>query len=301
MGGEWERQKREIDSYNTFYAAIKGEVADGGLSDLGFRLVGRFLRVPGSHADVEASPDFVLFDGETLLLIEVKSGENISTRDIEQMESAAAIGVEPAQKYLRETEISAKGHDPAGLSNIQPFIVYYEDFIEECYKSAGCRDSLQDLSTYAAVLSQDKGSRLRLVEGEVDSDGLSSRLEAGIKLLRLPDKNVYLTEGVEEECLAVSICLDLVQNNLGKGRVTITETDVADRYKNRDIPLQKVSQVLEFLDEFGACRRTEDRAYEFTTGHMRNITSIEQALLDKRVDEWLDDGGTQEQSRLTDF
>lgn len=301
MGGEWKRQKREIDSYNTFYAAIKGEVADEGLRDLGFRLVGRFLRVPGSYEDVEATPDFVLFDGETLLLIEVKSGENISARDIKQMKDSAAISVESAQNYLRETEISAKGHDPEGLSYVQPCIVYYEDFIEECYQSAGCRDSLRKLSTKAAVLSQDKGARLQLVDGDVDSGGLSSRLETGIKLPRLPDKNVYLTEGVEKECLAVSICLDLVQNNLGKGRVTITETDVTERYKNRDIPLQKVSQVLEFLDEFGACRRTEERAYEFTTGHIRNITSVEHTLRDRRVDEWLENGDRQEQSRLTDF
>lgn len=301
MGGEWERQKREIDSYNTFFAAIKGEVADEGLRDIGFRLVGRFLRVPGSYADVDATPDFVLYDGETLLLIEVKSGENISERDIEQMQDAASIDVESAQKYLRETEMAAKGYDPDGLRTVQPCIVYYEDFIEECYQSSGCQESLSELSEYAAVLSQDKGLKLQLVEGDVGPGGLSSRLEAGIELPRLPDKNIYLTEGVEKECLAVSICLDLVQNNLGKGRITITETDVTERYQNRDIPLQRVSEVLEFLDEFGACRKTEDREYEFTTGHMRNITTVEQALRDRRVDDWLEEGDGQDQTRLTDF
>lgn len=298
--GEWERQKREIDSYNTFYSAIKGEVAEEGLRDIGYKVVGRFLRVPGSHGDITCEPDFVLFDGETLLLVEVKSGENISDRDIEQMKDAAAISIESAQKYLAETPIRSEGYEPSGLRTIQPCIVYYEDFIEMCLDSSGCRSSLSELSNYAAVLSHDKGTRLQLVEGEIVPGGLNSRLEEGIEIPQLPDKNIYLTEGIEKECLAVSICLDLVLNNLGKGRVEITETDVTERYKNRDIPMKRVSGVLDFLNEFGACRKTDEGGYEFTTGHMRNITSVEEALRDTRVDAWLD-GGDEEQARLTDF
>lgn len=301
MGGEWDRQKREIDSYNTFFAAIKGDVADEGLHDLGFRIVGRFLRIPGSHGAVTAEPDFALFDGETLLLVEVKSGENIGERHIEQMKDAAAIGIEPAQEYLRETSIRSEGYDPAGLQNVQPCIVYYEDFIEDCLTSTGCSDALAEVADYAAVLSQDKGSALQHVEGEIESGTLSSRLEAGIELPQFPDKNVYLTEGVEKECLAVSICLDLVQNSVGKGRITITATDVTERYRNRDIPLQRVTDVLEFLDEFGACRKTEDDEYQFTTGHMRNITSVEPELRNQRVNDLLDDGAGDEQYRLSDF
>ena len=85
MNEDWSRQKRELDSYNTFFSAIKGEVTGQGFHDLGYRLVGRFLHVPDSRNDVEPSPDFLLYNGESLLLVEIKSGENIANRDIEQM------------------------------------------------------------------------------------------------------------------------------------------------------------------------------------------------------------------------
>lgn len=85
MVREWARQKRKLDSYNTFFAAVKGEVTGEGLYDLGYQLVSCFQNISDSRNNVTASPDFVLFNSETLLLVEIKSGENITDRDIQQM------------------------------------------------------------------------------------------------------------------------------------------------------------------------------------------------------------------------
>ena len=300
MVREWARQKRELDSYNTFFAAIKGEVTGEGLYDLGYRLVGCFQNISDSRNNVTASPDFVLFNGETLLLVEIKSGENITDRDIQQMVDCGGVSIEAAQNHLADTEIRSEGYDPNGLRHIQPCIVYYENFIEECKTYAECLDMLDELKEIAAVLTQDKGSSLERDGGTVVDDDLENALIEGIQLPKLPDKNIHLTEGAEKECLAFSICYDCVQNNMGKGRVTISTADVMEYYSNREILPQKISSVLHFLDEFGACREIEDGEYEFTTGHMRNIMRIEEQIDEKRVDEWLGEE-TQMQKSLSDY
>lgn len=300
MNEEWERQKRELDSYNTFFSAFKGEVTGQGLHDYGYRLVGRFLTIPDFRNDVEASPDFVLFNGETLLLTEVKSGENISRRDISQMEACAELSIEAAQDYLSDTEIRSPGYEPTGLQYIQPCIIYYEDFIEECKTYDACEEALTELMEYSAVLTQDKGSALRLEGGVVVDDDLKAILSDGIPLPQIPDKNVYLTEGIEKECLAVSICYDCVQNNMGKGRLTVSAADIMEYYANREIPMQRISDVLRFLDEVGACRETDDGEYEFTTGHLSNIMGVEENFEENLVDDWLE-GEVDTQKSLTDF
>lgn len=301
MNEDWSRQKRELDSYNTFFSAIKGEVTGQGLHDLGYRLVGRFLHLPDSRTGVEPSPDFLLYDGETLLLVEVKSGENISNRDIQQIEDSNALSIEAAQDYLNDTEIRSRGLNPDELRYIQPCIIYYEDFIEtECKPYDGCIESLNKLAEEAAVLTQDMGSELRLESGDVADASLKAALNDGINLPQIPDKNVYLTEGVEKECLAFSICHDCVQNNMGKGRIRITAADIAEFYANREIPLQRISSVLSFLDEVGACRRQNEGEYEFTTAHMSNIMGVEEQLRERNIDEWLGEE-TPSQRSLQDF
>lgn len=300
MSGEWPRQKRELDSYNTFFAAIKGEIAGHGLRDLGYRVVGRFLTIPDRRNGIEASPDFVLFNGATLLLVEVKSGENISRRHVEQMKACSELSLEATREYLRETEIRSKGYEPAGLKTVQPCIVYYEDFIERCKSNPGCKEALLELKEYTAILTQDKGSTLQLESGMVNDRELKGALSDGIALPQLPDKNVYLTEGIEKECLAFSISFDYVLNNLGKGRLVVSLADIAEAYANREIPLQRIREVLRFLEELGACRETETGDYEFTTAHSRNIMKVEAELMKQLVDEALDED-PDAQASLADF
>lgn len=145
-----------------------------------------------------------------------------------------------------------------------------------------------------------EGSELRLERGDIKDGSLEATLHDGIGLPQIPDKNVYLTEGLEKECLAFSICHDCIQNNMGKGRIRITAGDVTEFYANREIPLQRVSRVLSFLDEVGACRRREEDVYEFTTAHMSNIMEVEEKLREKNVDDWLGEE-TPDQRSLNDF
>jgi len=81
---DWERQKKEIEAYNLFLSAFKGVTDENGFLQNGFELPGLFPTIEGR--DVEAQPDFVLYDGEILLLVEVKQGDNFEERHISQIE-----------------------------------------------------------------------------------------------------------------------------------------------------------------------------------------------------------------------
>lgn len=289
MNEQWERQKREIDSYNTFFAAIKGEITGEGLRDLDYRLVGTFLRIPDNRRDIKAEPDFVLFDGTTLLLVEVKSGSNINDGDIEQMERCAGISVEAAQDFLKDTSFRHSGHDPNELRTIQPCIVYLKETIEDCRDHPSCVESLEELEEQAAVLTQEKGDQLRLEGGVIAADDFKSAISNGIALPEAPAKNVYLNEQVEAEALAFSVCHDCVVNNMAHGRLTLTPSGIRERYRNRELPMRRVDAVLRFLDEVGACREIDDKEYEFTDAHMTAVLSIEEKLKEKPVCEWVEE------------
>ncbi len=300
MNEQWERQKLEIDSYNTFYAAIKGEITGEGILDIGYRLVGRFLTVPDSRNDVEAEPDFVLYDGSTLLLVEVKSGNNISNRTIEQMERCADLSIEAAQDFLKDTSLTDPDLDPNDLRKVQPCIVFYNEVIAECREHQSCVDALDELGEHAAVLTQEKGDTLQLDSGRVVDKELEGTLSSGLQLPEAPDKNIYLTEGVELECLAFSVCHDCVVNNMAHGRLSLSPSGVRDRYQNRALPMDRVRTVLRFLDEVGACREADDGEYEFTQAHLGTIVSVQEYLAEKPVEEWIDDD-SDSQSGLDEF
>ena len=300
MNEQWERQKRELDSYNTFFAAIKGEITGEGFRDLGYRFVGRFLSIPDRRNNIEVEPDFVLFDGTTLLTVEVKSGTNIDTRTIEQLQDCTELSIEAAQSYLTDVEWNNPEFDPKELERIQPCIVYYDEFIDDCKTHPSCADALNELKDYAMVLTQQKGGLLKFEGGLVVENVLKDALTEGFELPEAPDKNVYLTEGIEPECLAFSICQDCVVNNMGQGRLTLSASGVRERYQNREIPMNRVQTVLRFLEEMGACRETDSGEYEFTQAHLSTIFSVQEKLATKPVSEWLD-GESNGQAELDDF
>lgn len=300
MNEQWERQKRELDSYNTFFAAIKGEITGEGFRDLGYRYVGRFLSIPDHRNGLEVEPDFVLFDGRTLLLVEIKSGTNIDDRTVGQLQDCADLSIEAAQEYLKDAEWSVPDLDPNELDQIQPCVIYYEEFVEDCKNHQSCKEALNELKEHAAVLTQQKGKTLQFEGGRVVDEGFGDALSEGFQLPEAPDKNVYLTEGIEPECLAFSVCHDCVVNNIGQGRLTLSASGVRNRYQNREIPMNRVKTVLRFLDEVGACRETDDGEYEFRRAHIGTIYSIQEKLSERTVSEFLDDD-TEDQAELDEF
>ena len=202
MTEQWEKQQREVDSYNVFFSAFKGRTEGDSLYNYDYRLAGMFVEIPDPRNDVDVEPDFALFNGSTLLLAEIKSGTNINQRDIRQMEAAEELSIEAAIEWLRDAEPEAAGYDPNGLTNIESAIVYYRDFIEECRDLSNCSEALEEVSEHCTVLSQKKGGDLRAEEENIDDSELRDLLLDGISVPKLVDKMVYLTENVNREILA---------------------------------------------------------------------------------------------------
>lgn len=302
MTEQWEKQKRELDSYNVFFNAFKGGIEDQSLYDLGYRLVGMFVNISDQRNDVEVEPDFVLFDGATLLLVEVKSGKNINSRDIRQMEESNKLSIEAAIEWLRDADIQGKGYDPNGINNIECSIVYYREFIEQCRDSSGCVKALEKISDHCSVLSQQKGGKLQVEKNQLDDPELNSVLSDGIAIPTLVDKVVYLTENVNREILSYSIVYDAVLNSLGKdSEIAIGADDIIEKFRHRKIPRGKLNDALAFLRQINACVKASNE-YVFRTSNMSNIMSVSDHLSKTTVQEFLAGEEAEEgQQTLTGF
>jgi hypothetical protein len=102
-----ERQRREVNSYNLFYSAVTGR-ANPSLAEHDVQVPMIFPVIEDRPNDVRAEPDFVLYDGETCILVEVKSGNNIEDRHICQMEECDSVSIETAEDALRTAQVRQK-------------------------------------------------------------------------------------------------------------------------------------------------------------------------------------------------
>ena len=285
---EWERQKKEINSYNLFLSGIVGAHRNPGLVDHGLGLIDPFLEIYDSQNDIQADPDFSLFNGDSLLLVEVKSGENVSQDHIDQMERYDQIGLEAAEDFLGDTGVD----NPSSVQRVESAIVYGQEFIENCRSEwENCREKLSELESSIPVLTQKRGGKLQLDSDTGFSDSnIHSVLSSGIKLPKVPQRDIYLSENAEKESLAVSICHDIALNNL-VGRFEIEPIEIRNFFGQRpNLDIERIRRTLEYLHEIGACTFNPDNeTFVFTEHHEDAIISIEEKVRSERVEETLSD------------
>lgn len=282
----WERQRREIDAYNIFYSAFHGVEGGRTLKDLGFKHPLRFPEIPIRNRQNPAEPDIVVYNDETLLLVEIKAGANVTPRHRKQMERCEAVSIEDGEVFLKDAQIGDYELDHTNLENIESAIVY----LEEPYQTeiAPYADELlSDIADLAVVMTQSKGGQLQIQRGSFAESELDSFLSSGISLPDVPSPTIYLNEEVEKECLAVSICFDHIIKDLKDGPVSLTPSRVDDLYPNRAIRVDDVIDVLDFLDECGACKK-EDNTYIFKQRHQENIFNVKDLVSQQRVDDYME-------------
>lgn len=301
MTDQWERQKKELDSYNLFYSAIKGNGRGQGLLDLGYKSVGNFMRIPDNRNGAELYPDVVLYNNESLLLVEMKSGNSVEPRDKEQMKEADRISIQAGRDFLKRADLRDPLLDPSELTDVQPLIVYYRDTISSCQDSANCMNRLSEMGTHGGILSQEKGGELNYVEGSISNSALNSTLDYGIALPRVSETVVYLTDGIEREILASSICHDMIRSEFAtRDEVTIEIDDVQDYYDGRSVKRGRTRDALEFLSISDICSRNHDQSYTFRESNVDNLMAVNEKLSEERVSDWLD-RGTSRQSSFGQF
>lgn len=301
MTGEqnhWDRQEREIQSYNVFFSALTAR-ADPPLTRHGFEAPVNFPAIEGQRENVQAHPDFLLYDGEICLLVEVKQGDNIEDEHIEQVEECNKVTIERAETYLKDAEVQDKTSYNGDVSQVETCISYAgldEGYIEKCrHEWPNCREQLEELEEKTAILGQSAGDSLQILAGEFDSPVLQSIFERGIQLPETPQKEFVITEGWEKESLAVAIC-QVWGHDAASGLVEVTPSDVRSNFAPRHaIPLGRIKRVLYFLSEIGACDdvsdNDQDYVYKFSVDHMDEILGIVETVREQPVEGYLQDEG----------
>ncbi len=293
---EVDRQLREKQTYNLFYSSLTAR-ASPCLTDHGWRVPIKFGEIDDPYAGVVARPDFVLYDGDTCLLVEVKSGDNIRDRDIGQMERCDQLSIDGVEKELEAAEVQDKTPYDGEVQTIDHCIVYHdidEEWVEQCRNEwENCQEQLERLEQEAAVLTQDFGGTLRRVAGEFESGRLQHRFEDGVELPENPKEEFVLTEQMEKEILAVAICGIWGEQAVGyDDAVEVNVNQIRDYFAPTfNVPPKRVNRVLYYLTEIDACDHVEDLTYEFSRDHISEVLSIIGTVRDQRVEVVLDDVG----------
>lgn len=296
MGEEespWNRQKREITSYNTFYSTITGRAADNSFSDKDYILVNVFPSIPDTRQGLEVQPDFLLYNGSRLIMVEIKSGTNIEDRHVDQMQNFSNLTIEAAESYIKETETVRRSPFEGNVNEIIPIISYEgldEEYIEKCrHDWPDCKEKLEALENEAPILTQSRDEELKLTAGTFESDDMQRWFERGIQIPKNPKKEIFLTEGMELESLAVAVSSIWGQRATDE-KVEISVTDVRSHFDQRAIEPGRVRKVFHFLDTIGACGLQEKNVpiAEFSEENMSVVLNIEQTVAEKPVDEWME-------------
>lgn len=309
----WERQRKELRAYNTFYSAFTGRASDISFSDKGFYIRGLFVTIPSIEGeDVDA--DFVLYDGDTVLIAEIKSGNNFNEGDIDQMRRASNLSIEAAEKFLDNNATSQETPYEGLVERVEPCIVYsgiHEAYVANCRENwPDCRSNLEQLEALSPVLAQGRGGTLRVVAGEFENRALDRWLNNGIDLPKNPKTEFFLTDGMERESIGAAICGVWGQRAVkGSEEVTVTLSDVRSHFDYRPLPIERVAETLRILDHIGACERNDekrsDRCYVFKPNYMETVLNIGSIFDKKSAEQYLDEVGgrhvSDEQSGLGEF
>jgi hypothetical protein len=291
---EVDRQFREVNSYNLFYSVMTAR-ASPCLAEHGWFLPLMFGEITDSYNNVTVKPDFVLYDGDICLIAELKSGNNIEQRDINQMERCGELSIDGVEEELQAANVQEKTPYDGTVRTIDSCIIYQdidEDWIENCRNEwDDCRGKLEDLEEKTAVLTQDYGGKLRRLTGAFESGRLQRQFNEGIELPLNPKEEIVLTEQMEKEILAIAVCDIWGEQAIDyEEPVQTNVNEVRDHFAPRfNIPPRKVNRTLYYLHMIDACDHIEDLTYEFSRNHISEILQIKETVRNERVENALED------------
>lgn len=294
-GRSWPRQRGEIDAYNAFLSAYQSRSSYHGFSERGYRLTNFFPTIDNRHTDGAIEPDFSLYDGETLIIAEVKQGNNIDPRDVEQTERLNSVSIDAAEEYMDQVDVGRFGLS-GDVYSVEP-LIYYDDldsaYVERCRNEwENCREQLTQMEANCPVLGREGGRRLELMGGEFDSQELTEWLTYGIEMSETPRVTVSMTDGLEIESVAVSICNIWGQRAVSEP-VKVDVTQLRSHFNYRSLEPGRVQNAFNLIDDLSAGDHVEKRKLEFTPKHMQKILNIE-TLVSERAGNGSEEGGLDE-------
>lgn len=290
----YDRQRREADAYNLFFSSLTAR-ADPSLSERGWFVPAMFAEFRDTRNDLEISPDFVLYDGDICLLVEIKSGNNIEERHIRQMRRCRSFSIDAIENELENAQVDEKTPYDGSVRTVDSCIIYQdmnEEYIRNCRSEwEDCREALERVENETAILTQDFGGQLRHLAGSFESNRLDRLFDEGIELPQNPKNEVMITENMEKEILAVAICDVWGETAVNhEDPVSVNVTKIRNHFAPRfNLPSDRVNRVLYYLNKIGACDHVDGLEYEFRYGHLSEVLTIEQTVREHPVDEFLTD------------
>lgn len=289
-----DRQLKERQSYNLFYSALTSR-ASPCLTDRGWRAPIIFGKLEDPYANVTSEPDFVLYNGDICLLVEIKSGNNIQPRHISQMQRCNELTIDGIEREFTAADVSEKTPYDGTVQIIDRCIVYHdidEEWLERCRNEwTNCQEQLENLERETAILTQDFGGRLRRIAGEFRSNSLQRLFDQGIELPENPKQEFALTEQMEKESLAIAICEIWGEQAIGyEDPVEVNINQIRDHFAPRyNVSPEKVNRVLYYLHEIDACDHRENLTYEFSQDRISEILQITQTVRERDLDSALEE------------
>lgn len=278
----WTRQRDEIESYNTFLSAVNSRVSYHGFGEQGYRVTNFFPSIP-VREEPNAEPDFVLFDGQTAFLVEVKSGIQFDSKHSKQLERCNRVSINDLEDFFKMSDIETRLGLTPQPNRIETFIVYDgldENYVDNCLNEwDDCREGLKEIETEAPVFGQEAGGKLQLLYGEFSSPELNTWLEYGISLPQSPRTTIHLTDGLEMESIANAVCSVWGQRAVS-GPITVSTNEIRSHFNHRELQPNRVLSAFEFLTRVGACSEVGKRTIRFDPEKMGTILNIGQ-ILDK--------------------
>lgn len=276
-GKPWPRQKAEIAAYNAFFSAYRSRNSYHGFSEYGYVVTNYFPQIDNRFTDGKIEPDFTLYNGETLMLAEVKQGNNISERAINQVEKLSNVSIDAAEEFLDKVDVDRFGFG-GDVYSVEP-LIYYDgldsEYLEQCrHDWPDCRESLERMESKVPILGRENGIRLQLLAGEFRSQTLQNWLSYGIKMARNPRTTITMTDGLEVASIAVTLCRIWGERAVSS-EISVKVTEIRNHFNYRDLAPVRVETAFDLLEDLDACDREGKREIVFSPDKMGKILNIE--------------------------
>lgn len=257
----------ELKSLNLFIHAIKGltDIDDHpcfnsiNYQDSLFPVF--YISVIKNNIEKEkkVTPDVLLWNKKKIVLIlEIKGGNSVEERDINQIRKYLRIPIDQIQERIRNIL-----EDPTfELERFYVGIVYYESTIQSCMNSPNCINRLNSIKDNFLILKQSPGESLNIWNPDFITfdHELLNLLKNGIEIPLNPRNTIYLSDNPSVEGTMWAI-INYIHDKFYEGNeideIQIDPIELRNEFRSSLVALNRIINALNYLIQIGYC--IEDR------------------------------------------
>jgi hypothetical protein len=261
----WDIQRYHLETHNLFYSALFGE-RDTGLVDLGYHVVGEFSELEDPRSETVVQPCYTIFDGSSVVFFDLLEPGTITDEAVDRVASYNEVGREAVENHIDNLDLSDPALDHSDVDTFDHCVVCRsEQLSRQRSGSSDDRRRLSRLEHESDIACIEEGNSLSMADagGSLRVDNVNDLLENGISIPADAPHSVYLPRNIQNECLAIAICEEVVfGSDLRNGGIELQHQDIRNHF-GRSISFDRLDDVFDFLYNIGGCRRSNG-GYRFT-------------------------------------